>query len=171
MKKTILLAAACLLLNSFQLQAQGDDLQKQINEQVWKPFIKAYNELDTEKFMAVHSKEVTRVIQDGDMIYGYDIYYQNNKNNNERSKQSLQKNNGKRVIELRFTQRIAGNDRAFEVGYYKVTTTTGNDSARNYYGKFHVLLRKENGIWKILMDADAHENTTEELFMTGKPVE
>ena len=39
------------------------------------------------------------------------------------------------------------------------------------FGKFHVLRRKENGVWKILMDADAHENTDERIFLTGKPME
>jgi hypothetical protein len=39
------------------------------------------------------------------------------------------------------------------------------------YGKFHVLPRKENGAWKILMDADDGENTNENIFLTGKPME
>jgi hypothetical protein len=42
---------------------------------------------------------------------------------------------------------------------------------RTGYGKFHVLLRKENGTWKILMDADANEKTDEVVFMTGNPMD
>ncbi|MGZ8510936.1 MAG: hypothetical protein ACXWWA_11185 [Chitinophagaceae bacterium] len=52
----------------------------------------------------------------------------------------------KKNIELRFIQRIAGKDKAFEEGYYKTTSTnivTGE--IRKGIGKFHVLLRKENG--------------------------
>jgi ketosteroid isomerase-like protein len=147
--------------------AQADSLQKQINAQVWKPFIKSFNDRDTDGFMAVHSKEMSRVIQDGKSIYGYEEYYEENKTGNERGKQSGRKHN----IELRFTQRIAGNNRAFEVGYYKTSSIQPNGDTRSSYGKFHVLMRKENGVWKILMDADAQEQTNESVFLTGRPLE
>ena len=146
---------------------QADSLQKEINQQVWKPFIKSFNEMDTDGFMAVHSKEMSRVIQDGKSIYGYEKYYQENKNWNESSKKAARKHS----IELRFIQRIAGNDRAFEVGYYKTTSIQANGEARSFFGKFHVLMRKENGKWKILMDADANETTNETIFLTAQPME
>jgi ketosteroid isomerase-like protein len=146
---------------------QTDSLQQQINNDVWKPFISAFDNLDTDAFMSVHSKEVTRVIQDNNMIFGYDRYYEESRKSDERSR----KNKSKRTIELRFIQRIAHNDRAFEVGYYKGTTTSQSGSPRTYYGKFHVLMRKENGKWKILMDADASEKTDETVFMNAKPME
>jgi hypothetical protein len=63
-------------------------------------------------------------------------------------------------------------DKAFEVGYYKTTSTnTVTGEKRTGFGKFHVLLRKENGVWKILMDADAYEKTDEDVFLTGKSME
>jgi len=117
--------------------------------------------------MAVHSKEMSRVSQDGKSIYGYEKYYEENKYWNERSKKEGRKHN----IELRFTQRIAGNDRGFEVGYYKTTSIQPNGESRSSYGKFHVLLRKENGKWKILMDADASEKTNESIFLSAQPLE
>ena len=123
--------------------------------------------MNTDEFMAVHSKEMSRVNQDGKKIYGYEKYYQENKNWNDRSKKEGRKHN----IELRFTQRIAGNDRGFEVGYYKTTSIQPNGESRSFYGKFHVLLRKENGKWKILMDADANEKTNEAIFLTATPLE
>ena len=147
--------------------AQADSLQKEINEQVWKPFIKSFTEMNTDAFMAVHSKDMSRVNQDGKSIYGYEKYFQENKNWNERSK----KEGRKHSIELRFTQRIAGNDRGFEVGYYKTTSIQPGGESRSFYGKFHVLLRKENGKWKILMDADANEKTDESVFRSAQPLE
>ena len=164
-KKTVIIVLMIAIHGA--CAAQADNLQKQINEQVWKPFIKAFNERDTDAFMAVHSKDMSRVIQDGKSIYGYEKYYQENKDGNERGKQSGRKHN----IELRFTQRIAGNDRAFEVGYYKTTNVQPNGESRSFYGKFHVLMRKENGVWKILMDADAQEKTDEEVFRSATPME
>jgi ketosteroid isomerase-like protein len=146
--------------------AQTDSLQQQINDQVWKPFIQTYNNMDTESFMALHSKEMTRVVQDSKRIHGYAQYYDNNKRSNEFSK----KNNQKRSIELRFIQRIADNDRAFEIGYYKLAVASPDGKIQSFYGKFHVLMHKENGTWKILMDADANEKTDETVFQSAKPM-
>ena len=147
--------------------SQSDSLQQKINEQVWKPFIQAFNNLDTRAFMAVHSKDMTRVIQDGNMIYGYERY----NSENERGNESTKKANRRRTIELRFIQRIAANDKAFEIGYYKYTGIQPDGSSHIGYGKFHVLHRKEGGTWKILMDADASEKTNEAIFLSGKPIQ
>lgn len=165
MKKIVLLALLVFLHHV--LLSQTDNLQKQINEQVWKPFIKAFNGRDNEAFSAVHSKDVIRVLQDDNTLMGYDEYFQ-------KVPDSIQKrwNDWTRNIELRFIQRIASKDKAFEVGYYKTTSSNSKTGQRRTgYGKFHVLLRKEEGVWKILMDADAHENTDEALFLTAKPLE
>ena len=155
-----------ILLAHGHAYSQADSLQQHINQQVWKPFIQSFNNLDTKGFMAVHSREMTRVIQDGNTIYGYDRYYKETEAGNE----STRKSNRKRTLELRFTQRIAANDRAFEVGYYKFTSIQPDGTTRNGYGKFHVLLRKENGTWKIFMDADASEKTDEAVFQSASPM-
>jgi len=165
MRSFLVLLTTSLLLKSQCGYAQSDSLQQQINDQVWKPFIQTYNNMDAEGFMAVHSKDMSRVLQDDKRITNYTQYYESNKRNNAYSK----KHNEKRKIELRFIQRIAGNDKAFEVGYYKVTITSPDGKVRSFYGKFHVLMRKENGVWKILMDADANEKTDEAVFQSAKP--
>ena len=157
-----------IVVLSFQcISAQSDSLQKQINEQVWKPFISSFNSGNDEGFKAVHSKDVIRVSQDSKQIFGYDQYF-------KKMPDSVQAKWGKwkKNIELRFIQRIAANSKAFEVGYYKTTSTNAvTGETRTGYGKFHVLLRRENNIWKILMDEDANENTNEAVFQTGKPME
>jgi hypothetical protein len=107
------------------------------------------------------------VSQDVNQILGYDEYFKKIPDS-EKAKWK----DWKRNIELRFLQRIASGDKAFEVGYYKTSNiNTATGEKRTGYGKFHVLLRKENGIWKILMDADANEKTDETVFMTGSPME
>jgi ketosteroid isomerase-like protein len=147
--------------------SQMDSLQKEINEQVWKPFIKAFNNNDDEAFRAVHSKDVIRVIQDNNQIMGYDQYFQKIPDSIKTKWRNWKKN-----IELRFLQRIASKGKAFEVGFYKTTSTHAmTGEKRTGFGKFHVLLRKENRVWKILMDADANEKTNEEIFLSGKPME
>lgn len=166
-----LLIIAIALLGTLHTSAQANNPQKQINEQVWKPFIKSFGNRDTEGFMAVHSKELTRVTQDDGKAISYETYYNNTKKWDDQFKNTPTPNRHTRKIELRFIQRIAGEGRALEVGYYKTTTTVPGGSERSSYGKFHVLLRQENGVWKILMDADANEKTDEAIFMSAKPLE
>lgn len=145
----------------------SNHFQKEINEQVWKTFIKSFNNNDDNGFKAVHSKDILRVIQDDNTILGYDEYFKKQPDSIKVKWGSWKKN-----IDLRFIQRIANSDKAFEVGFYKTTSTnTSTGETRTGYGKFHVLLRKENGTWKILMDADANENTNEAVFLTGAPME
>ena len=156
-----------MLLFSITAFSQQNGFEKEINEQVWKPFIVAFNNNDDEAFSAVHSKEVIRVSQDDNRIMGYAEYFKKIPETEKAKWKDWKKN-----IELRFLQRIASSDKAFEVGYYKSSTTnTLTGEKRTGYGKFHVLLRKENGSWKILMDADANDKTDETLFMSGKPME
>lgn len=137
---------AIFLLSCDPAFPQTDSLQKEINEQVWKPFIKAFNNDDNEAFRAVHSKDVIRVIQDNNQVMGYDQYFQKIPDSIKTKWGDWKKN-----IELRFLQRIASKGKAFEVGYYKTTNTNAiTGEKRAGFGKFHVLLRKEMGVWKYL---------------------
>lgn len=150
-----------------QVTAQQKEMIKEINEQVWKPFIRSFSAGDDEGFKAVHSKEVIRVLQDAKDIFGYDRYFQKQPDSIK-----AKWGNWKKSIELRFIQRIAGNDKAFDVGFYKTTSTNQQTGeTRKSIGKFHVLLRKENGVWKILMDADSSEGASEKLFNEADPLE
>jgi len=165
MKKFLLISIS--LLASQIVFSQTDSLQKEINTHVWKPFIKAFNSKDNDAFSAVHSREVIRISQDDKSIIGFDEYFKKIPDS-LKLKWSEWKNN----IELRFIQRIAANGKAFEVGYYKSTSThSKTGESRTGYGKFHVLLRKENGTWKILMDADANDKTDEKIFLSALPME
>ncbi|HMJ48783.1 MAG TPA: hypothetical protein VK498_15735 [Ferruginibacter sp.] len=150
-----------------ELFAQADSLQKQINEQVWKVFINSFNNSDNTGLSSVHSRELSRVSIDNNQIIGYGEYFKPLPDS-----VNVMRSRWKSNIELRFLQRIASNGRAFETGYYKTTSTNSTSGqSRTGYGKFVVLLRKENGVWKILMDADAHEKTNAEIFMSAKPME
>ena len=79
----------------------------------------------------------------------------------------------KETLGLRFTERIANDNQAMEVGIYKVTITEKSGNIRTFYGRFHVALRKENGIWKILVDTDSSEGNSidEQDYMQASPME
>ena len=165
MKKILLITG--ILCTGLLSRSQQNKFTKAINEQVWVPFIKGFETENDELFKSVHSKDVARVLQDDKQIIGYDIYF-------KKVPDSIKAQWGdwKKSIELRFTQRIANNNNAFEVGYYKTTSTnTQTGEQRIIIGKFHVLLKKENEVWKILMDADTKEGASEETFKKASPLQ
>ena len=158
MKNIVL--AILFLFPAYMFFAQSNKNTKEINEQVWLPFIKAFGSGDDDLFKSVHSKEVMRVMQHDGAILDYEQYFKKIPDSIKVKWGSWKKN-----IELRFTQRIDSDNKAFEVGFYKTTSINSQTGElRKSFGRFHVLLRKENGVWKILMDADTGEGASEENF-------
>jgi hypothetical protein len=150
----------------YPLHAQS--VQKEINEQVWKPFIKNFNEHNTAGFMAVHSKAVVRSPRDSKVVWNWDEY---NQKQTAGDQQDI-KEKRERTLELRFTERIDGKDKAIDVGVYKTSYLFPDGTKKYFFGRFHVVFRKENGIWKILVDTDSSENGTivESDFSNAKPM-
>lgn len=151
-----------LLLYAVCTHAQLE--QNEINEQVWKPFIKYFNENNTAGFMSVHSKDVVRSPRDSKTVWDWSEYNEKQGKGDKRDIES----NTKRTLELHFTERLINKNLAVEVGVYK--TSYGKD--QNYYGRFHVVLRKEDGIWKIIVDTDSTEDGSigEKDFLTAQPM-
>lgn len=168
MKNILLVGMTLLVVPAF---AQTD--QEQINEQVWKPFTKALMARDPDAFMAVHSKDLVRVVRDDSRVNSYDDYQKGMKESWPKWAEYLKQNNMESTFELRFTERHSNGNLAFEVGYFKNESIKANGEKRTSYGQFHVALRKENGIWKILVDSDSNNGgtITEEMFAAASPME
>lgn len=155
----------CLFFSSL---AQAQTPQAEINKHVWESFITSFNNHQADAFMAVHSKDVVRSARDGKTVWNWDEY---KKSQTEGDQLDLNAKR-KRTLTLRFTERIASNDLAVEVGVYKTSYLLADGKTMDYYGRFHVVLRKENGTWKILVDTDSSENGTisEKDFLAAKPI-
>lgn len=164
MKKSFVIGVILISYTAF-----SQEELKAVNEKVWKPFIQAYNTFDVTGFMEVHSKDVIRSPRDGQDIFGFDEYYSRTEKSATRNK--LHK--GSRKIELRFLERIVKNNLGYEVGIYKAESIDANGHSTFFYGKFHVTLRKENDVWKILVDSDSSENHAigEAEFQAANPME
>lgn len=143
--------------------------QTEINEQVWKPFIKAFSEGDTDLFMSVHSKDLVRSGRESKQVLNWDAYCKQTAEGNKRRKER----NQKMTIELRFTERINNENQAIDVGIYATSWSSPEARTGVGYGRFHVVHRKENGTWKILVDTDSSEGGTigEQQFLAAKPME
>ena len=84
---------------------------------------------------------------------------------------SATKRNGSTTFELRFDKRISNGNNAWESGFYKGTFTQEGKAPRSWYGRFYVMLEKENGTWKILVDADTGKEANEENFRKASSME
>jgi hypothetical protein len=147
-------------------QGQSDSIKwvKEINEQVWKPFVASLTSGNNEDFKALHSKRITRVLVDNNLIQDFQKYFPaGSKKSNDSTIKFL--------FELRFDKRIANGTKAWETGYFKGTVLQTGKETRTYYGRFLVVLEKENGVWKIIVDADTRKDATEENFRAASPME
>lgn len=121
----------------------------------WKKFYKAFETLDYTLMAEIHSEDLVRV-SGGKRILDYDTYITNYKAGFERDKAVRQTS----AISLRFFERINNDNNASERGIYKMVRNKGKGNEQAYYGQFHVLLKKSDGVWKITMDYDSSEGGT-----------
>lgn len=158
---------------SLRLLASGQTDQQTINEHVWKPFTQAIQTQDVEKFIQLHSADVIRVERDARQVMNYAQYKADLAKSWPGWKQSMTVDKTTYVFELRFFERASNGNEAFEVGYFKNELIKPNGEKHVSFGQFHVALRKENGVWKILVDSDSSNNRsiTEEMFLSAKPIE
>ena len=144
-----------LLIFSFK-NTLAQETQIEINNHVWKPFIENVNKSSTPVFMALHSKDAVRSPRVAKTIWNRDNC------NKRQSAGDLEdkKQNRKRTLELHLTESIVKGDLAFDVGVYRTSYLLLDGKTENYYGRFHVVMRKEKGVWKILIDTDSSEGGT-----------
>lgn len=117
-----------------------------IDQQVWRPFIQAYSNWDAEMFNNTHSDEMIRI--NSKEILPAKMYKEQVSNWFEKAK----KEGYQQSISLRFEKRIVTGNKTFESGYYEIRITKPEGTRSDYYARFHMLLQKENGIWKIIQD-------------------
>ena len=60
--------------------------------------------------------------------------------------------------------------KSLKLGFTKLPAPIFRPVNKKNSGRFHVLLRKENGAWKIVMDADTREGASEVNFNKASPI-
>ena len=144
---------------SFLTQAQNIDkkaILEAINRDIWKPFSEAYGTSQPEKYIALHSKDFIRAEGNEKQIKDLAGYADGVR----QMFSNVVKDKTKVDINFRFLERVTNEQSASERGIYEFIYITAKGEKQVFYGKFHVFLRKEKGIWKILIDYDSNENNT-----------
>ena len=137
----------------FSLSALGQNELETINKEVWYPFYKAFATHNSDIMAEIHSKDLSRITANSGRISSYEEYIARNK----RSFEWMAENGQTTHIALRFFERLYSEDTASERGIYQTIQNKGKSDERISYGQFFVLLKKENGVWKILLDYDSNE--------------
>lgn len=137
-------SAIPIILYSFVSGLFGQKIQEDIDNQIWIPFTKVWEANDAVAYNFIHSDDVWR-INPGRLLIGEEYKSSNHNRMNGQKKES--------IIEFSFETRTDNGDNAYEVGYYRITNSSGPKI--NYYvGRFHVALKKTDGVWKIIQDWD-----------------
>lgn len=132
-----------------QAKAQTvSDLQKEIDETVWKPFQKAFQTLDGEALNATYANEVLRVTPQG--IDTENTFKANNLKRFEQNKAD-----GISIsLDFWFDSRHTNATASYEVGFYRIGFIDKDGKTKYSYGQFHIVLKKIEGQWKITQDWD-----------------
>lgn len=148
-KPLMFLAAAWAL--SFNITAEPDSQtlwQQEIDQQVWAPFVKAYETFDGPAFNALYADKVLRVTPDG--IDTEDHFKTNNLTRFANRKNS----NLTTELDFWFEHRQTIADTSYEVGYFRILSTDNIDT-NTFYGQFHIVVEKIAGKWLITQDWDS----------------
>ena len=133
--------------------SQNTEHLKAINTDLWENFNKSFETLDYELFSSLHCDDLIRINADSKSVKDKSEYL-------EGYKKRWATNQINQTISFRFLERICDNDKASERGIYRLIRNQNTQSEQSYYGKFHVILKKEGEKWKILVDYDSSENNT-----------
>lgn len=125
-----------------------EELQNEIDIQVWRPFKNAFETLDGEALNATYAEQVLRATPDG-----LDTQNAFKPKNLERFKQN-KKDGVSIALDFWFDSRRTNSDTSYEVGFYRIGFTDEKGSTDFVYGQFHIVLKKIDGQWKITQDWD-----------------
>lgn len=149
-------------------QVAVSDVTREIDAQVWVPMLRASDQFDAEGFLAVQSAELIRVSVDRNEVYDLDRYAGEIRAGFARARERKLR----RTSTLRFLTRTHSGGLARDTGIFRSEVVLASGETRVSYTAFEMILRKEDGRWKLLLDQDAgREGTiTEQDYLKGTPL-
>ena len=164
----ILFSSNVFSQGSPQTTEMSEEVRKEINEQVWEVFAEAYHNVEFSMFKSIQSSNMTRVTVDSRKVQNYESYM----SEMERFFNSLKSRGDTLGIRFSFTERLESNGTAFESGYYEFSMKRKDESEFTIYGygQFDVVLKKEDGVWKLEYDRDKSVRITIEEFESNEVV-
>lgn len=132
---------------------QNPVLLAELNRDLWVPFSEAYADQDAEAYLALLAPEFVRVVGDRKQVQNFTEYATAVR----RSFAGWQDREDKAGISFRFLERIVRGNLASERGVYELTLADNDGNVERIYGQFHVIARKVEGRWRMIVDYDSSE--------------
>ncbi|NNE03192.1 MAG: nuclear transport factor 2 family protein [Eudoraea sp.] len=143
-------------------QDSSEDIIASAYKDVWEPFMESYRALDIEKFKSIQASDLIKVAIDRNTIQTKATYFESIEGFFNQIKQM------NRQMDIRFSilSSATGDSKIYQTGYYSIGMRASNSESfqPTGYGYFVVVLIKEDGSWKISMDADKQATINEEEF-------
>ncbi len=148
MKKYLILYTMLVSSVVFAQHDEIKEIQNSIDQEVWKPFQAAFQNLDGEALNDTYADEVLRVTPNGiDTEDSFKVA------NLKRFAQN--KADGVKItLDFWFDSRHTNSSTSYEVGFYRIAATDKEGATSYNYGQFHIVLQKIDGSWKITQDWD-----------------
>lgn len=144
------------------------EIMEAIKNDVWVPFIEAYDQLDSKKIKSIHTPDIVRVtISQNNVVSGSQYL---NEFGGFLDGVKHQGNHLSIAFAIRTTALNFNEDVAYQTGYYRLVRYNSTIAQPQYtgYGFFNVGLRKENGTWKIWLDSDSRTDISDDDFDSSK---
>jgi hypothetical protein len=162
------LMTGIILIAYAPLQAQPNSILVELNHDIWKPFINGVNTNNPAMYNGVNSTDFYWVL-DGEKprIMNLAEYI----DDAEKVMKSRTARGITTQLDVRFVERNVTSEFASEKCIVKYTSITPGKEPEVFYGFFHVFSRKENGVWKKLVQHAGLGNASQEQFVNAQPIE
>lgn len=149
-------------------QTPAAEIEREIDEQVWGPLLRASDNFDAEGFLAVHSPDLIRVSVDRNIVHGFARYSAEIRAGYPRARER----GVRRTSTLRFLSRAQEGGLARDTGIFRSDAVLPSGEKRVSFTAFEMILRREGGKWKLLVDKDEWRGgqITEQEFLKGRPM-
>ncbi|UII75746.1 nuclear transport factor 2 family protein [Flagellimonas sp. HMM57] len=151
-------------------RAISEELLDSIKTEIWIPFMESYAYLDSDKLKSIHSDEIVRITLDQNNIQTGQDYLENFSGYIDDVKQQ---GGGLDISFVILSTAInETEDIAYQTGYYRFSSKQKGekDLSIRGYGKFHVTLKKEEGLWKLVLDSDKRIQLSHNEFNGQKTI-
>ena len=145
----VLMALTVLVCSPSRADDAIDVIHAEIDQAVWQPFKCAFEAMDGAALNALYAADVLRVTPDGlDTDEAFKTFNLTRFDAARRRGDSI-------VLDFWLDQRSTSPTTSYDVGFFRTTTIESGGATRQYFGQFHIVLRKEHGRWKIAQDWDS----------------
>lgn len=143
--------------------------QRQINADLWRPFMAHFADGEAEAYIALRAPQFVRVAAGSPRrLIDRATYATQTRGMFE----TLRKRGIRATLEVRLQERLGTETQAFESGIWRLAIVRSDGQSSFQYGRFQVLLGRQEGSWKMLLDEDVALNAQdgERLFAATAPI-